>query len=78
MKQTLNMRQQLSVNVRYCYLSRRTTQKYVGEWYFVHHWCKPTRLNAINSRCLTALPAKMFALNSHMRQNISHRQTWTI
>jgi len=26
MKQTLNMRQQGSVNVRYCYLSRRATQ----------------------------------------------------
>jgi len=26
MKQTLNMRQQLSVNLRYCYLSRRVTQ----------------------------------------------------
>jgi len=27
MKQTLNMRQQLSINLRYCYLSRRATQK---------------------------------------------------
>jgi len=26
MKQTLNMRQQLSINLRYCYSSRRATQ----------------------------------------------------
>jgi len=26
MKQALNLRQQLSINLRYCYLSRRATQ----------------------------------------------------
>jgi len=39
MKQTLNMRQQLSVSVRYCYSSRRATQN-VSQ--FAHHWYERT------------------------------------
>jgi len=39
MKQTLNMRQQLSVNVRCCYLSRRATQNMSQ---FDHQWYERT------------------------------------
>jgi len=42
--------------------------------------CPPASLlTAINSRCLTALPAKMSAFNSHRRQNAYYRSLkWTL
>jgi len=67
MKQTLNMRQQLSINLRYCYTSRRATQNMsaasssptIG---------KPTWRMAISSHCLSTLPTKMSAFSIYMRK----------
>jgi len=67
------MRKQLSINLRYCYLSRKSHTKYVGYPQFAHHWHKPTWLTTISSHCLAALPAKMSAFNSYMRQNANYR-----
>jgi len=74
MKQTLNLWQQLSINLRYCYLSRTATQNMSA----THN--SPIGLNlcctcltAMSSLCLAALPAKMSAFSSYMRQNAFHR-----
>jgi len=57
------MKQQLSINLKYCYSSRQ----------FAHHWYKPTWPTAISSHCLTTLPAKMSAFNNYMRLNAYYR-----
>jgi len=72
MKKTLNMRQQLSINLRYCYSSRNATQN-VGDPQLAHHWYKLAWLIAISSHCLTTLPANISAFNSYMRQNAYYR-----
>jgi len=70
MKQTLHMRQQLSINLRYCYSSSLEKP---------HKICRrpairlPTWLIAVSSHCLTTLPAKIPAFNSYMRQNAYYR-----
>jgi len=70
MKQTLNMRQQLSINLRHCYSSSREEP---------HKVCRrpvirlPTWLTAVSSHCLTTLLAKMSAFISYMRQNAYYR-----
>ena len=69
------MKSQLSINLRYCCLSRGATQNVsasrslptIGFKTYVP-W-----LTAISSRCLAALPAEMSAFNSYMRQNGHYR-----
>jgi len=56
MKQTLNMRQQLAINLRYCYSPSLEEP---------HKICRrpairlPTCITAVSSHCLTTLPAKI-------------------
>jgi len=38
-----------------------------------NHWYKHTWLTVISSLSLAALPAKMSAFNSYIRQNVYHR-----
>ena len=71
MKQTLNLRQQLSINLGYCYSSRRATQNMLAS--------RTSTTIAINLRglplwavTLAALPAILSACDSYMRQNVHH------
>jgi len=69
MKQTLNMRQQLSINLRYCYSSSLEEP---------HKICwrpairLPTCLTASSSHCLTTLPAKGPAFDSYITCGKTH------
>jgi len=64
------MRQQLSINLRYCYSSSLEEP---------HKLCRrptirlPTWLTAISSHCLTSLPAEIPPFNSYMRLNAYYR-----
>jgi len=49
--------------------------QYAGDPQFTHHCYKSTWLTAISSHCLDALPAKMSAFNSYIRQNAFHYRT---
>jgi len=67
------MRQQLSINLRYCHSSSLDEP---------HKICRrtairlPTWLTAVSSRCLTTFPAKIPAFNSYMRQNAYFCLPW--
>jgi len=73
MKQALNLKQQLSINLRYCYSFNRATRNMSATRKFAHHWFEPTSLTTISSHCVAALPAKTSAFHSYMRQNAYHR-----
>jgi len=77
MKQMFKMRQQLSINFRYCYSSRRATQIVLTTRSSptIGINLRSSLLSAVTA-CLTALPAKLSAfnyINSYMRQNAYRR-----
>jgi len=52
---------------------KKSHTKYVDDSQFAHHCFEPTCFTAVSSHCLAALPAKMSAFNSYMRQNAYQR-----
>jgi len=65
MKQTLNLRQQLSINLRYSYSPRRATQTMPATRNSptIGLNLRALLLSALSSHCLAALPAKMSAFS---------------